>query len=344
MSAACAVCTGSTAEALQLEPPQRRKHHHGPRRAQPDAQVCALRADLLGDRALVVHLAHAEHRAHPPDQERRQRRHPVRQPGAVRPGGPVEPPRPAEDGMLLQRDDGVDGDPVPHERQEVLKDAKQAVAAGHRAGRVREHADARDDPARGALPVAAQHLEPEHRRVRAGDVVGDEAQGHEDAEELAEAPEPGVPFHDERPGGHVEGVRPRLLRDGPGAQADADEVRKRQAEPHADGSEHKRLPLARVFGVVDVKVGACWGPGYRRRQTQREKGQPVPGYGPVVSRRRDGGVKLGPRGPDQHEEGNQLRYRRPSEHVPLVDVKRAHAKDHHDQRDDGDNDSPDNDA
>lgn len=166
--------------------------------------------------------------------------------------------------MLFQGDDDEDGHPVAHQRQEVLKDVIEVVAATQSTRGVDDGADTRKNPSRDSCAVSTEYLEAQGCGIRAGDVVCDEAEGNEDAEKLSETSQALVSFKNESSRRHFVGGAPRWLSKGSGCKTDAQEIGETHGKAHAGGRHGECLPLFGVFGVVDVKVGSCGGPGNRR--------------------------------------------------------------------------------
>ena len=105
-----------------------------------------------------------------------------------------------EHGVFFQDDGDEDDDPVGHQREEVLEDEEQVVAPRDGADEVDDRRDRDPEVARHGLPQLAQGLEIQRGGVRAGYVVGAQAQGDDDGAELAEAAQAVVAGEDERAG------------------------------------------------------------------------------------------------------------------------------------------------
>ena len=94
--------------------------------------------------------------------------------------------------MLLKNDDQKNSNPVPHQRQEILKNSIEVIPPPERAGSIYDDAKTRPKIPRDTLHVGREHLEIQGRAVCAWDVVGDDAERDDHAAELAEAAERGV--------------------------------------------------------------------------------------------------------------------------------------------------------
>lgn len=166
--------------------------------------------------------------------------------------------------MLLQRDGDPDGDPVSHERQEILKDIKEVVASSQSTRCVDQDSDAGNEPTRQAGNVSPHDLDAEGCGICAGDVVRDEAERDNDAKELAEATETSVARHDERSRGDVIGILPFGVGDGAGSQTDAHEIRKGDCKPNARQGHGESFPFLGGWWVVDEVVRCSWSPSNGR--------------------------------------------------------------------------------
>lgn len=270
--------------------------------------ICAIFSDVSRQRPDKVDLVHAEHGADPADAEGGQRGQADGQLALRVPVLPVEVgPASPEEERVLERDGDPDGDPVAHERQEVLKDVVQVVTAHSRTDGVGDDAKRVPHKARHARRPAAQALEPQRGRVGPGNVVRDHAEREEDAAELAKPPPQRLErAHEQRARRDVVVGRPGRVRVRAGAQATAHEVgeARRQALAHPRQQEGQRL--GRAGWIVHVVVTADRRPSHRGRHAQRQEREPVGVDRLAVARRAVGRVEIGAGHTDQDENDSEL--------------------------------------
>lgn len=94
-----------------------------------------------------------------------------------------------EQEVLFQQDRHPRAYPVTHERQKILKNVKQMVAASDGADEFNDHEHKAQDPARDGFGVAAQDLAAQGCRICARCIVGDAAEGENNDAESSEAAE-----------------------------------------------------------------------------------------------------------------------------------------------------------
>ena len=94
-----------------------------------------------------------------------------------------------EQEVLFQRNRQPGAEPVTHERQKILKDLEQMVAASDREDEFDDREHETPDPTRDGFSVAAQNLAAQGRGICARCVVGDTTQGKDNDAEPSEAAE-----------------------------------------------------------------------------------------------------------------------------------------------------------
>ncbi len=274
---------------------------------------------MLRHRPRIPRLIHTNDRAGPPDEESRERRDSEREAFLILPRGPIErnaPQFPKQD-MLLDHNSDEDGDPVPHEREEVFENVKQVVTARDAADELDDDDGHDPEPARHGLEVAPEDLHVDGGGVGAGDVVLDGGEGEDDGAEAAEAAEVAVAREQERARGRGVGRLPRG-RDGDAAgEADADEVHEDEGRGQAEPGHEEGEVLVRVGGVVDVEIGAGRRPADGDGVLQGEEGEAV--GDDLACRAGDGsagletGVEMGTGGANEDEERDDLGNEGPSD-------------------------------
>lgn len=102
--------------------------------------------------------------------------------------------------MFLHQDRDPGDDPVAHDGQEILEDAKEVVPARDGADQFNQRDEDAPDPARDGLGVASEDLNGQCSRICAGCVVGDAAEGKDDNTEATETAEAVVAFQEQGAG------------------------------------------------------------------------------------------------------------------------------------------------
>lgn len=91
--------------------------------------------------------------------------------------------------VLFQRDRQPGADPVTYERQKILKDFEQIVAASDGEDNFDDHEHETPDPARDSYSIAAQDLAAQGCGICGRCVIGNAAQGEDNDVESSEAAE-----------------------------------------------------------------------------------------------------------------------------------------------------------
>ena len=187
---------------LQFQVPQRRERNARERNRHPRPNVSAVASEPDPNGPLIPHLIHTDNGARPPDQKRKQRRDPHRQPLLVLPRRPIKrhASQCMEDQMLLDHYRQPRTDPVTHERQEVFEDIEQMVAARYRAHELNDHEDETPDPTGDGFGIATQDLAAQTRGVRGWRIIRDAAESEKHGAETSKGTEAVVAGQEERTG------------------------------------------------------------------------------------------------------------------------------------------------
>ena len=140
----------------------------------------------------------------------------------------------------------------------------------------------------------------------------------------------------------MRGVGPGGVCEGAGGEADADNVYKGKGGPEAEEGHCEDHFLGRGFGVIDVEIGGCAGPGDGDRELEGEEGEAVRAYCCGDEFRGEFGfggneglescIEFGTAYAAEDEQGDELW----DPGVALIGVEEGHAEDGDEPGDEGD--------
>ncbi|KAL9117668.1 MAG: hypothetical protein Q9187_005792 [Circinaria calcarea] len=277
------VCSSS--QHLPFQSPQRRITSPHEPNAHPDAQIRPLAPYHPRNRSHVVHLIHTHNESRPANQKGSESSSSDGYPSPVRPPVPIVlclcPP--VEDGMLFEDNSEKTGNPVAHQREEVLKDGKEIVAAAKGAGRIDERADDGPEPAGKMLQTV-----------------------DDDAAESAKCAETIGACNNECARRSGVGGCPGGIGQGAGGETNAEEVDEGVGKGEAGKGRAERLWCGCIGGIVDVVIRRRREPGDGHREVDGVERKPVRVDGGGVSFGGIVGMESGTSRADEDEQYKNL--------------------------------------